>query len=181
MGPLVNLLFYSYRFAGEVLASKAFSPIRDEAYDIFERLPPIEVGTPLWNEWRNPKKKKPKALGFDPDAMNRWLEAEFKNKGWEVHPPIVEGTKLAGDYRRSRVQIEVQFGNMARWTYDVFKFQICYAQNAIDVGIVAVPVQSFAKYCGSNVAHYERVLRELPHAKLSITLPIMVVGFDPQL
>lgn len=111
--------------------------------------------------------------------MNRWLETEFGNKDWDIHPRIVDGTRLEGDFRRSRVQIEVQFGNMARWTYDVFKFQICYAQNVIDVGILAVPVQTFAKECGSNIAHYERVCRELPHAKLSITLPIMVIGLEP--
>lgn len=175
----MNLKFYSYRFAEEVLDSPSLRPIRDEAYAILQGLPAIAVGTAVWQKWRNPKKKKPKTKGFDPDAMNRWLETEFENKDWDIHPRIVDGTRLEGDYRRSRIQVEVQFGNMARWTYDVFKFQICYAQNAIDLGILAVPVQSFAKDCGSNIAYYERVCRELPHAKLSITLPIMVIGLEP--
>jgi hypothetical protein len=30
----------------------------------------------------------------------------------------------------------------------------------------------------SNVAHFERALRELPSAELSITLPIMLIGLD---
>jgi hypothetical protein len=30
----------------------------------------------------------------------------------------------------------------------------------------------------SNVAHYERAMRELPSAELSITLPILLVGLE---
>ncbi len=97
---------------------------------------------------------------------------------WEWHPSIVPGTHLAGDYRKDRVQIEVQLGNMARWTYDILKFQICYSQDIIDVGILAVPMHSLAKEIGENIAYFERVQRELPHAKLSISLPILVIGLE---
>ena len=175
----MKLNFYSYRFAQEVLDSPQFQPERDEAYRILQALPPIRVNTPLWRRWRNPSKRKVKTKGADQDAMNRWLEAKFGKKGWEIHPSIVEGTKLEGDFRKGRVQIEAQFGNMARWTYDVFKFQICYSQKSIDVGILTVPVQTFSKEFGSNIAYFERVCRELPHAELSITLPIMVIGLEP--
>jgi hypothetical protein len=175
----VKLEFFSYRFAEEVLASAEFRNARKEAYDILKRLPAIRVGSPLWHKWRNLNKKKPKATGADPEAMNRWLDVRFKKKGWQYHPSIVAGTKLEGDFRKSRIQMEVQFGNMARWTYDVMKFQICYAQDEVDVGILVVPMRKFALECGSNIAHFERVKRELPYAKLSITLPIMVIGIEP--
>jgi len=175
----MNLRFFSYRFAEEVLNSPAFRASRDEAYAILGALPPIAVNSPLWLQWRNPKKKPKKTHPFDPDAMNRWLDDQFGPKGWEIHPRIVPGTHLEGDYRKDRIQIEVQFGNIARYTYDLLKFQVSYARDEVDVGLLAVPVQSFAKEIGSNVAYYERVLRELPHAKLSITLPIMVVGLEP--
>ena len=112
--------------------------------------------------------------------MNRWVEAEFENSGWEVHPLIIEGSNLEADFRKDRVQVEVQFGNMARWTYDVFKFQVCYSQDSVDVGILAVPMAWFCPYINSNVAQYERIVRELPHAKLSLTLPILVVGLEPE-
>jgi hypothetical protein len=54
-----------------------------------------------------------------------------------------------------------------------------YSQGQVDIGILAVPTQTFARYIGDNIAHYERVCRELPHARLSITLPIMVIGLEP--
>jgi hypothetical protein len=77
------------------------------------------------------------------------------------------------------VQAEVQFGNMSRWTYDVFKFQVSYSLDLIDVGVLVVPMQAFADTIDENVAHYERVVRELPYAKMSITLPIWVIGLSP--
>jgi hypothetical protein len=75
--------------------------------------------------------------------------------------------------------VEAQFGNMARWYTDVFKFQVSYSLGLIDVGILVVPMQQFANTIDENVAHFERVIRELPYAKMSITLPILVLGVEP--
>jgi hypothetical protein len=168
---------YSYRFAQEVLLSNAFSQTHHEAISVFEQLPAIRRGDPLWTK---EKKKSSSRFVVEQDGMNRWLDAQFRDKfHWEYHPRITPGSKLEGDYRKDRIQIEVQFGNMARWTYDILKFQICYSQNQIDIGILVVPLQWFARLIGDNIAYYERILRELPHAKLSITLPILVIGLDP--
>lgn len=40
-------------------------------------------------------------------------------------------------------------------------------------------MRSLAGRIDSNIAHYERALRELPSAELSITLPILLVGLEP--
>ncbi len=37
-------------------------------------------------------------------------------------------------------------------------------------------MQSMAKSIDENVAYYERVVRELPHAKMGITIPILIIG-----
>jgi hypothetical protein len=88
-------------------------------------------------------------------------------------------TGIKADYKKARVQVEVQLGNMARWYTDVFKFQVSYSLGLIDVGVLVVPMQAFADTIDENIAHYERVVRELPYAKMSITLPIWVVGIAP--
>ncbi len=170
------LHYYNYRFANEVLSSEKFENSKEEAIDILTRLPSIKVGEEPWSV----PSKKPKKTKFpvDQNAMNRWLDDQFQPHGWERHPKIVPGTNLEADYRKDRIQVEVQFGNMARWTYDILKFQICYSQDIIDVGILALPMHSLAKEIGENVAYFERVARELPHAKLSISLPILVVGLE---
>ena len=65
---------------------------------------------------------------------------------------------------------------MARWYTDVFKFLLSYSADDIEVGILVVPMQETAKKIDENVAYYERVVRELPHAKMGITIPILVIG-----
>jgi hypothetical protein len=90
--------------------------------------------------------------------------------------------KNAADFRKSfgkiTVQAEIQFGNMARWYSDIFKFQAAYSQSLIQCGLCVVPMGAMARITDSNVAHYERTVRELPSAELSITLPILLVGLE---
>ena len=65
------------------------------------------------------------------------------------------GVWAAADFRKDcdglRVQIEVQFGNMARWYSDIFKFQTAYSQDLADIGICVVPMTSLAVRIDSNV------------------------------
>jgi hypothetical protein len=117
----------------------------------------------------------------DQKALNTLLDAEFRARGWQCQPTVTEDevTGIKADYKKDRVQVEVQFGNMARWYTDVFKFQVSYSLDLIDVAVLVIPMQDFACTIDENVAHYERVMRELPYAKMSITLPIWVVGVRP--
>lgn len=46
----------------------------------------------------------------------------------------------------------------------------------IEVGILVVPMHKTANKIDENVAYYERVIRELLHAKMGITIPILVIG-----
>lgn len=83
---------------------------------------------------------------------------------------------MAADAKKGKIQIEIQFGNMARWYTDVFKFLLSYSADDIEVGILVVPMQKTADKIDENVAYYERVIRELPHAKMGITIPILGIG-----
>jgi len=65
---------------------------------------------------------------------------------------------------------------MARWYTDVFKFLLSYSADDIEVGVLAVPMQDTAARIDENVVYFERVLRELPHARMGITIPIWVLG-----
>ena len=57
-------------------------------------------------------------------------------------------------------------------------FLLSYSSGDIEVGILIVPMQATAKRIDENVVNYERVVRELPHAKMGITLPIWVIGVE---
>ncbi|AVT83637.1 hypothetical protein RPYSC3_47770 [Rhodopseudomonas palustris] len=117
--------------------------------------------------------------------MNTYFDRKFHiDLGWEYHPfaTKIPNSNLRADYRKNfnglKVQSEIQFGNMARWYSDVFKFQAAYSESLIDVGVSVVPMNSLATRIDSNVAYFERAMRELPSAQLSITLPILLVGVE---
>jgi len=173
----VKLTTYSYRFASEVLSSRAFKKERKEIEDIFKSIVVPQLNPP------KSRTRDGKTMTFTTAQkdLNTLLNDEFKAKGWDCQPFVTEDrvTGIKADYKKARVQVEVQFGNMARWYTDVFKFQVSYSLDLIDVGVLVVPTQAFANTIDENVAHYERVVRELPYAKMSLTLPIWVVGIAP--
>ena len=48
-----------------------------------------------------------------------------------------------------------------------------------DIAILIVPSNDIAKHISDGVANYEKAKRELPESKLSVTVPILVIGlFD---
>jgi hypothetical protein len=117
--------------------------------------------------------------------MNTYFDRRFAvDSKWQFHPlaTAIAGSSLAADYRKTfgtlTVQAEVQFGNMARWYSDIFKFQAAYSEKLIQVGLSVVPVGAMARMTDSNVVNYERAVRELPSATLSITLPILLIGLE---
>lgn len=174
---------FSYRFAEEVLNSPAFIQERKDIEEIFSKFIVPQLTKPKIRTRKNKKTGVSKTWTFTTSQkqMNILLNAEFKAKDWSCQPYVTEDkvTGIKADYKKSRVQVEVQFGNMARWYTDVFKFQVSYSLGLIDVGVLVVPMQAFAATIDENVAHYERVVRELPYAKMSITLPIWVIGVAP--
>jgi hypothetical protein len=179
----MNFRLYSYRFAGPILDHPAYVSIRDEIFDIVRATPlPVFPG----KSSNNPK------LDVLQQVLNSYYDYEFVvARDWEYHPSAtaIPGSGLAADFKKEldpgggyeplTVQVEAQFGNMSRWYSDVFKFATSYSQGQVNLGVSIVPVQHLSVRIDSNVANYERVLRELPHAKMSITLPILVVGLDP--
>lgn len=119
-------------------------------------------------------------------VMNTWFDRVLAVEyGWDYHPlaTAITNSRLAADFRKAfpavTIQAEVQFGNMSRWYSDVFKLQTAYSQSLINIGLSIVPMGALARRIDSNVVSFERVERELPSADLSITLPILVLGIEP--
>ena len=108
--------------------------------------------------------------------MVTWKAGLFHKHGLDIDRPAIMGG--AKGVVRGLMSGEIQFGNMARWYSDIFKFQAAYSQSLIQCGLCVVPMGAMARATDSNVAHYERAVRELPSANLSITLPILMVGLE---
>lgn len=172
----MRLHVHSYRYALEILEHSTNREVLDEIMTAVRGMPlfiyPGKSGNPR--------------LDVVQQCLNTYFDRVLGVEGeWLYHPLAtrIRQSKLAADFRKMfpniTVQAEVQFGNMSRWYSDVFKFQTAYSQSLIHLGLCIVPVGSLARRIDSNVAYYERVLRELPSAELSITLPILVIGVEP--
>lgn len=167
---------YSYRFAKEILQHPAHLNAWNEIYEVIKNTPIfIYPGKSANNA----------SLDIVQQLINVYYDRRLSvDLGWEFHPLAtrIENSGLAADFRKTFgdlvIQVEVQFGNMSRWYSDIFKFQTAYSQRLINIGICVLPCGSMARRIDSNVANYERTLRELPSAELSITLPILIAGLS---
>jgi len=168
---------FSYRFAQEILQHENYSKLLTEILDVVSECP-IYI-------YPN-KSAKNANLDVVQQLLNAYFDIKFhKNNDWEYHPLATEiaTSNLKADFRKEfnnlKIHVEVQFGNMARWYSDIFKFQTAYSTDLIDIGICIVPQDVLAKRIDSNVTNFERVLRELPAADMSITHPILIIGISP--
>lgn len=168
---------HSYRFAEEIFQHPRFTNLWQTVNDVCSNAPLFV--------WPNKSKSNPR-LDVVQQLMNVYFDRAFAiDRDWLHHPLAtkIANSGLKADFRKEfdglSVQVEVQFGNMARWYSDIFKFQTAYSQELVNAAISIVPRLSLGVRIDSNVANFERTLRELPSAELSITLPILLVGLSP--
>jgi hypothetical protein len=172
----MRLRVFSYRYAQEILQHPNNAAAWNEIETILSKAPLF-----VYPE----KSSKNKKLRVVQQLMNTYFDRKFAvDAGWSYHPLAtgIAESGLSADFRKNfgsiTIQTEVQFGNMARWYSDIFKFQTAYSQSLIQCGLCVVPMGSMASEIDSNIANFERAVRELPSANLSITLPILLVGLE---
>ncbi len=173
---------YSYRFADEILSAPGYCEVKEEIINICLGCPiPIYPGKSV----RQPNKEVVQQI------MNTYFRLQFEAYGWEVEPlatPNAYDDELRADFRKTfrynngdeiTAQIEVEFANVASSYRNYFKFQLSFSYGLADVCILIVPSYDLANRIDSGVSNYEKATREIPQAKLSITVPILVIGlFD---
>ncbi|PED71323.1 hypothetical protein CN680_07580 [Bacillus pseudomycoides] len=175
---------YSYRFAREILQHSHFVKAYEELLVVCRDCPvPIYKG----------KSQKQPKLEVVQQIMNTYFLLRFKSLGWETEPfatPNTAEDELRSDFRKSyidadtgevvlKVQIEVEFGNVASSYRNYFKFQLSFSYDLTDICVLIVPSNDIGTRIDSGVSNYEKTIREIPAAKLSITVPTLVIGlFD---
>jgi sensor histidine kinase YesM len=175
---------FSYRFAEEILQHPLYKAAYDELIQVCEECPvPVYTGKSV----NQPEKDVVQQL------MNSFFFKRFKSLGWETEPlatPDENADELRSDFRKTFIdeetgevlltlQIEVEFGNVASSYRNYFKFQLSYAYSLTDICVLIVPSQHLSIRIDSGVSNFEKTCREIPSAKLSITVPTLVIGlFD---
>jgi hypothetical protein len=69
-----------------------------------------------------------------------------------------------------------QTGNMSRFYADLLKLQYVFSKGNAKCAIYIVFSKEAAKTVGSNLAHFDRLVRELQLFGQIITMPILVIG-----
>ena len=171
---------FSHRNGRDILESPRFNLTFKEFTDVLRGLPPFRAAR---------AKKTSSAHVIAPGAMNRWLDNELcVKRDWDWHPLIIDAdpsdptrrSQLRSDFRKRRIEVEVQFGNVARYAYDVYKMAISMALDHADVGIQVVCTKKLAGITGGNIAYYERAVRELERSRLTLIVPLVVIGIEPE-
>lgn len=175
---------YSYRFAKEILQHPNYVSIYDEIITISQNCPlPYYPG----------KSKKQKKLDIVQQMINTYFKLAFETMGWESEPlatPEYNEDALRSDFRKTfqnmggedvTVQIEVEMGNAASSYRNYFKFQLSYSYDLTNICVIILPSTQLSKRIDSGVASFEKTVREIPSAKLSVTVPTLVIGLDDTL
>jgi len=181
----MNIEIFSYRYAQEILEHKFYKDAYDEIIKVCEKCP--------LPRYKNKSKSQPK-LDIVQQVINTYFRLAFTDIGWEEEPYVSPKDKkdsLRGDFRKKFVkkitstedktitlQIEVEMGNIASSYRNYFKFQLSYGYNLTNLGILILPCDNLSKRIDSGVASFEKTVREIPSADLSITVPILVIGLN---
>ncbi len=130
---------HSYRHA-EAILDKEFPQEKKEILEILGAVP-FARKDKVRDRVRKGKLVSRKSI--DQVATNKEFERAFGGKSWEVKPRIISASasRLEADYKKGKIQVEIQFGNRARWYTHVFKFLLSNSAADVEVGILFVAMQ----------------------------------------
>lgn len=167
---------YNVKKAKQILQSNEFDNVYNEITDVLKQLPLFIY----------PNKSK---RNSNPDVvqqlMNVYLDYKFSVEyGWEYQPSIDIESTYRADFRKHiqgidedlKINMEVQFGNMARFPTDLLKFTSSNNANAMDVGVSIVPVSKLSKRIGQNIAYFNGCINRIKSTQNSMMYPLLLIG-----
>jgi hypothetical protein len=176
----MNIKTFSYRFSEEILEHPHYNEAYREIINICKKCPlPVYSG----------KSSRQSKLDVVQQIINTYFKIAFTQHGWDEEPLVTPENlddALRGDFRKSfqkddkkiSIQIEVEMGNIASSYRNYFKFQLSYAYKLADIAVLILACDDLSRRIDSGVASFEKTVREIPSADLSITVPILVIGLD---
>jgi len=126
---------------------------------------------------------------------NRQLARVFEDWNWKAETQVIPNLPLKSDFMKDSVQVEVEFGNARTYYQDYIKFMLAFNQKAVEVGVLVVPTEDFARtlcavgrrkavakgrHSYSGMIHIEKVRRELGCLAFMLNMPLTIVGIGAQ-
>jgi|TARA_B100001964_G_C13845221_1_gene427678 hypothetical protein len=123
-----------------------------------------------------------KELNPSPSDYTRKLRVKILDtltkKGWSDPIRISLETKITITSNFKEIGLCLQTGNVGRFYADLLKLQTLFCSKKIRAGIYIIPTKLEAKRIGSNIANYERIVDELQVFSDTLTIPLIVYGFE---
>lgn len=114
-------------------------------------------------------------------ALKNSIWDKMIQNGWAGEYRLDSDSQITISSYLQGIGLCFQTGNVGRLYADLLKLQTLYVKGKIVAGIIMVPGLKMAKILGSNLANYDRLVRELPIFSQVITMPIVVVGFETEM
>lgn len=106
------------------------------------------------------------------------VKAELAAEGWPYDVKIDQNFDLTVFGVKDDLAFQLQTGNASRAPYDLLKLQHLFAARRIEAAALALPTKLAANRIGSNIASFERIMSELALFDRTITVPILLIGFE---
>lgn len=116
-------------------------------------------------------------------AYNKAFESVFSQYGWNRQPLLHKEPNLIGDFGKSDIFVEIQFGNSATLYRDYYKFHFGLTHNLLSLAVLIVPTYPKAFFptrpnSVSNMAEFDLAVKYFK--LLPIPVPILVYGLLPE-
>ncbi len=111
-------------------------------------------------------------------SLKKSIREQLEKEGWTGEYRLDATSRITISSYLKGIGLCFQTGNAGRIYADLLKLQTLYTKGNTTAGIILIPQINTAKVLGSNMANYERLIRELPIFNQVITMPIVVIGFD---
>lgn len=99
-------------------------------------------------------------------------------QGWSSKVKLSIRSQISITAMNGSYALCLQTGNVSRIYADLLKIQYLFQRGTIAEAVYIVPTKRNAKIMGSNVANFERMVKELKLFDDVITVPITIIGLD---
>lgn len=112
------------------------------------------------------------------EVRQEWAN-RLSSDGW-VSNYLIPNSRMHISFWKDSFGLCVQLGNTCRANSDMLKLETLFRLGRIAAGALVVPTNSYSKFLGSNHASVGTAERDLKVFEVAITLPIAVVGVEPE-
>lgn len=103
----------------------------------------------------------------------------LRDVGWSMPIRLSEHSGITITSSKNGVGLCQQVaGNMARGYADLLKLQTLYQKEVLSAGVFLMPTKIAAEALGDNVFNYDRIKREMVIFEKTVTIPLVIIGWE---